>query len=158
MAEDRGRCNQGIDQEGTQMKKFRNTGIEGGYGSLDSQNYLLRLRRRIQQLGKKTGESSSHLHAQRKFEPPSKQLPHLGLNTKHTATLLQYDKEKGYHGGRSTTYTLVKKGFLKQIKPPSRVTSWDIFGAVFEITEEGRAYVELLKSPVVPHQKKGVKS
>lgn len=139
------------------MKPFRNTGIEGGYASLDYQNYLLGLRRSINYRARVTGEKTSKWHSSRSTkEPASKSIvnpfPKGGVALKAKAALLQYEESPGKHGGRYVNANLLRAGLIQQTKKPTREGSDMVFGDEYKITEAGREYLAALKAPVVREQ------
>lgn len=102
------------------MKAFRNTGIEGGYGSLATQNYLLNLRKSDVRMGRITGNKPS-------------------LQLRAIACLLQYgnETEPAILGTAYVRDNLVKAGLLIAMGPRQ-----------FQITQAGHDYIAQLKSKV----------
>ena len=143
---------------GSMTKAFRNTGIEGGYGSLATQNWLLGLRRSINRAGRVTGERADrfrHATQSSKFDPPVKTIdnPFRGRNTLHLkALMLKYAEIVGptIQGTWNKNIRLQDAGFIRMVTGPNckqsngrnQPPSW--LGATFEITDKGRAYVKQL--------------
>ena len=134
------------------MVAFRNTGIEGGYGSLATQNWLLARRRDLQRYAKRTGEKVSLQHATGKgCGPPVKVLPkYKGVTLQHVPVLLQYANAPfvpAKFGTSSKTDTLCRAGLIQCVDPPKRQSSiGEKFGDTYLITKAGREYVQALKS------------
>jgi hypothetical protein len=138
------------------MKAFRHTGIEGGYGSLQTQNWLLGLRRSQQSMSRLTSEQPAKWYSRQKNEPDAKVIVSPFPKGTHTtplkALLLQYEKSDGKFGGRAMTATLLKARLIRQIKKPTRSGSDMDFGDEYQITKAGRDYLQSLKAPCVKEQ------
>lgn len=142
------------------MKTFRNTGIEGGYGNLGRQNYLLGLRRSITRASRVTGERPPHKHRQLKgLGPPVKTLSQpfpkgTTFATRYKAVLLQYAQatQPVMFGSWACNSTLVKAELIEMVVPPAFMAKKDTktqygIGALYQITDKGRAYVAELRAP-----------
>lgn len=125
------------------MKAFRNTGIEGGYGSLATQNYLLNLRKSDVRMGRITGNKPSFHHSLGKKEQPTKIIdnpfPKHCHKLRAIACLLQYgnETEPAILGTAYVRDNLVKAGLLIAMGPRQ-----------FQITQAGHDYIAQLKSKV----------
>lgn len=139
------------------MTAFRNTGIEGGYVSLATQNWLLNMRRSNTRAARVTGEKTPQYHRTGKsLGPPVKVITNPFPKFTHTAplkaALLAYENEPApaNHGNWNTNTKLEKAGLLRMTQPPHTKhtdgTGEYWYGALFVITEAGRAYLAQLKS------------
>jgi len=138
------------------MKAFRNNGVEGGYGTLKTQNWLLGLHRSQQRHDKVTGEETPKWRSisavkqkpvkdstSWRFEP----------DLKARAILLQYaeSNEPELFGGWCISMKLYALGLLHFVEPPKRWVSrgdkgFYGIGAKFQIAHKGRQYIDWLKA------------
>lgn len=139
------------------MKAFRNTGIEGGYASLATQNYLLGLRRQIQRGARVTGQAAPRLHSRGAKEPTAKTVadpfPKRSSRAKLTALLLKYADCAGAHGNWSDKQKLLEVQLIRELRKPDHEYAYRYCtGGHYEITAKGRAYIDLLMAPCVKEQ------
>ena len=139
-------------------KAFRNSGIEGGYGSLATQNFWLNQRRYINRLGRVTGEKTAKHHQQcLGIGPAVKELPKPFPKGTHVqelkAILLQFEQATGpaFFGTWSRCEILRTAGLLEMTKPPTAMRSCDGgkgygIGAEYILTDAGRDYIRALKA------------
>ena len=140
--------------------KFRNNGIEGGVGSLATQNFLLNMHRRNNRYSKVTGEKSEHKFATSKsIGPQVKELPKLWkfANQLHITYLLtQYAAhplKPSKHGSNVILKKLLKHGFVTQIDPIKSGSGAETFGDTYLPTKLAIEFVNAtlsnpLKQPI----------
>lgn len=121
------------------MKAFRNTGIEGGYGSIATQNWLLNIHR-------KTNPRGVFRTTKGKFEPV-KEITGKSYNLHKTTieALIEYSRHEKPVFCKTWAHSnrLAALGYLEMVRPPERFASrgngeWQAFGALFQITQKGR--------------------
>jgi hypothetical protein len=136
------------------MKAFRNNGVEGGYGTLKTQNWLLGLHRSVRRADKVTGEASPKWNSiSAAKEKPAKDNPwRFDVDMKARAVLLAFAEAENpaWFGSWHSVNALYGRGLIKMDEPPKRWASdghngFKPLGALFSITNKGREYIEWLK-------------
>jgi len=137
-------------------KPFRNNGVEGGYGSIETQNWLYNAHRSQRRAAKAMGEEPKRWNISAAKEKPVK------VETKwrfdpdmdQRASLLAYAQtdEPSFHGKWASNMALYGNRLIDLMTPPTRWAPQGSFrgpyglGAKFQITGRGRDYVEWLKA------------
>jgi hypothetical protein len=135
-------------------KAFRNTGLEGGYGDLATQNWLHGLHKSGNRYAKKTGEKPVRWNSiSAAKDPPAKKASwQFQPSKEEIAILLSFaeDATPEFHGTWRHCINLCGKGLATLVEPPTRWHRHDGachgIGAKFQITLKGLEYVKWLKA------------
>jgi hypothetical protein len=138
-------------------KAFRNTGIEGGYGTLAFQKMLWGAENSAKHRADRTGDSSlkwKSISAVK--EKPVKQETSWNFrpDMDQRALLIKYAEAEGpaFCGSWNVSVKLWGRGLIELVRPPARWASNGAkaqptgYGALFEITQRGREYLDWLKA------------